>query len=58
MHLHCADGSIYRNQKGFIDGELAYATANTIVFSKELLFRGDAAYLSNTDPFKTFCRVV
>jgi predicted butyrate kinase (DUF1464 family) len=38
---------------GFIDGELAYALANTIEFSKELLFRGGAAYLSNTDPFKT-----
>lgn len=36
---------------GFIDGELAYALANTIEFSKELLFRGGAAYLSNIDPF-------
>lgn len=38
---------------GFIDGELAYALANTIELSKELLFRGGAAYLSNIDPFKT-----
>ena len=38
---------------GFIDGELAYALANTIEFSKELLFRGGVAYLSSIDPFKT-----
>ncbi len=37
---------------GFIDGELAYAVANTVEFTKELLFRGGAAYLSGSDPFR------
>jgi predicted butyrate kinase (DUF1464 family) len=38
---------------GFIDGELAYAIANTVELTKELLFRGGAVYLSGLDPFKT-----
>lgn len=38
---------------GFIDGETAYAISNTVEFSKELLFKGGAAYLSGLDPFKT-----
>jgi predicted butyrate kinase (DUF1464 family) len=37
---------------GSIDGELAYAISNTVEFSKELLFRGGAAYLSGSDPFR------
>ncbi|MEM1736581.1 MAG: DUF1464 family protein [Ignisphaera sp.] len=38
---------------GFIDGEIFYAVANAVEVSKEVLFRGGAAYLSNIDPFRT-----
>ncbi|MEM1542459.1 MAG: DUF1464 family protein [Ignisphaera sp.] len=38
---------------GFIDGEIFYAVANVAEVSKEVLFRGGAAYLSNIDPFRT-----
>jgi predicted butyrate kinase (DUF1464 family) len=37
---------------GCMDGELVYALANSTEISKELLFKGGAAYLSNFDPFR------
>jgi len=37
---------------GFMDSELAYALANAVEFTKEILFRGGAAYLLTTRPFE------
>lgn len=37
---------------GFMDGEIVYALANVTELSKDILFKGGAAYVSGLDPFK------